>query len=634
MRSHEDIIGTLVHETSHIIVADYGEHPGTKTDAGSFDRYRDEFRAYFVEPDGPYSALAPDDRADRDPQPPGRHRRGHRHLRRARRRLLGDAARHQHVPRPGPRPPPPDGFNLDNSPYLDRLVHLLRDQQAGRATVEDDALPGHRPLPRRAHRGGRRDADRDACCASCPPPTRDRIRRALTSPAAVGFGRELNPDGSPRVTAFLEAVTTPHARGDHRRLPALRRHRPRQPLRQRPLPLVARARAAERDRDADLRHRDGPRPLVPVLRAHARAADRAAPTRRARPTMPEPLRAALRGLTFEARLAYIGLCREDYDARAAALQRGRPHRGARDPARRPRAVKRPARRRRRWRRAARLRRDRTGAADVVRDARARRPARVGAQRLLRPAAADAARARRRRADRGDPVRGAALIARTRRAEDPLGRARAADGTVGPKIRRTRRRHGRHAHRQGRAGPVRRSNSRAPAAGPWTCAGPVRRTGCDLRTGPPIRDDRSGEGTDPRGARRDRLLRERRDSSTRSSRSKARTRRATHRATSTRRTSTATAGRTSCRRNQDVNTRVGLPARDRGLHARRPARRSAPGADEQRHGRRLQRRRPSRPRDLGLRLRQRASSSCCATPAAASRASRCRSAAAAGRGRRG
>ena len=31
--------------------------------------------------------------------------------------------------------------------------------------------------------------------------------------------------------------------------------------------------------------------------------------------MPEPLRAALRGLTFEARLAYIGLCREDYDAR-------------------------------------------------------------------------------------------------------------------------------------------------------------------------------------------------------------------------------------------------------------------------------------------------------------------------------
>jgi hypothetical protein len=48
LRSHEEIIRTLVHETSHIIVADYGEHPGTKTDAGSFDRYRDEFRAYFI----------------------------------------------------------------------------------------------------------------------------------------------------------------------------------------------------------------------------------------------------------------------------------------------------------------------------------------------------------------------------------------------------------------------------------------------------------------------------------------------------------------------------------------------------------------------------------------------------------
>ena len=45
-----DIIGTLVHETSHIIVTDYGEHPETATDAGSFDRYKDEFRAYFIEP--------------------------------------------------------------------------------------------------------------------------------------------------------------------------------------------------------------------------------------------------------------------------------------------------------------------------------------------------------------------------------------------------------------------------------------------------------------------------------------------------------------------------------------------------------------------------------------------------------
>ena len=43
----------------------------------------------------------------------------------------------------------PDGFNLDNSPYLDRLVHLLRDVQAGRSTVGGRRLPDHGPLPRR-----------------------------------------------------------------------------------------------------------------------------------------------------------------------------------------------------------------------------------------------------------------------------------------------------------------------------------------------------------------------------------------------------------------------------------------------------------------------------------------------------
>jgi hypothetical protein len=124
MRTHDDIIGTLVHETSHIIVADYGEHPGTKTDAASFDRYRDEFRAYFVEPNGPFTALAPAARAvairnhmcgatagagtyaDLDnafwAQPLATNQ--------FRAQVLAHTA--------------PDGFNLDNSPYLDRLVHL------------------------------------------------------------------------------------------------------------------------------------------------------------------------------------------------------------------------------------------------------------------------------------------------------------------------------------------------------------------------------------------------------------------------------------------------------------------------------------------------------------------------------
>ena len=169
LRTHEDIIGTLVHETSHIIVADYGEHPGTKTDAASFDRYRDEFRAYFVEPNGPFTALAPGPRAvairnhmcgasagagtyaDLDnafwAQPLATNQ--------FRAQVLAHTA--------------PDGFNLDNSPYLDRLVHLLRDQQAGRATVEETLFQITVLSPDRARRGGRRDADH---VAARPPARR------------------------------------------------------------------------------------------------------------------------------------------------------------------------------------------------------------------------------------------------------------------------------------------------------------------------------------------------------------------------------------------------------------------------------------------------------------------------------
>jgi hypothetical protein len=36
--------------------------------------------------------------------------------------------------------------------------------------------------------------------------------------------------------------------------------------------------------------------------------------------LPAPLRTALRALSFEVRLAYVGLCRDDFDARVAPLQ--------------------------------------------------------------------------------------------------------------------------------------------------------------------------------------------------------------------------------------------------------------------------------------------------------------------------
>ena len=54
-RTEEDFKGTLIHECSHILVKSYGEHEDTKTDAASLDRYKDEFRAYFVEQFGTYA---------------------------------------------------------------------------------------------------------------------------------------------------------------------------------------------------------------------------------------------------------------------------------------------------------------------------------------------------------------------------------------------------------------------------------------------------------------------------------------------------------------------------------------------------------------------------------------------------
>ncbi len=226
----------------------------------------------------------------------------------------------------------PDGFNLGNCPYLDRLVHLLRDQQAGRATVEETLFQVTVLSPtERAEAAGASLVT--SLLGRLPAGEAPRIRSALTSPAAVNYGRELNPSGSPRITAFLEAIT--RAGGDHRGLPPLRSQRPRRTDHQRALPVLARPCAAERDRDAHPRHLHGPGPLVRLFRA--------------RPRLPGGLH---------------GRGRRGDDARAAArriarallrgparihrplprrLRRARPggaQRGARDPPRRPRTVQR------------------------------------------------------------------------------------------------------------------------------------------------------------------------------------------------------------------------------------------------------------------------------------------------------
>jgi hypothetical protein len=318
MRTHDDIIGTHVHETSHIIVADYGEHPGTKTDAASFDRYRDEFRAYFVEPNGPFTALAPAARAvalrnhmcgatagagtyaDLDnafwAQPLATNQ--------FRAQVLAHTA--------------PDGFNLDNSPYLDRLVHLLRDQQAGRATVEETLFQVTVLSPtERAEAAGATLIT--TLLGRLPAAEATRIRSALTSPAAVNYGRELNPGGSPRVTAFLEAITTrtPEANTEAYRLCdpndrgelTTNAHFLSWLGRVLPSEIVMRTCIICMVQGRSFVYFERVRAFLVACTDAAGAA-----------TMPEPLRTALRALSFEVRLAYIGLCRDDFDARVQPLQ--------------------------------------------------------------------------------------------------------------------------------------------------------------------------------------------------------------------------------------------------------------------------------------------------------------------------
>jgi hypothetical protein len=72
LRGH-DLNGTVLsldtmaahtaHEVSHYLIKQYGELPESQTDDKSFDRYADEFRAYWIQPDGPGWGLPAADKA-------------------------------------------------------------------------------------------------------------------------------------------------------------------------------------------------------------------------------------------------------------------------------------------------------------------------------------------------------------------------------------------------------------------------------------------------------------------------------------------------------------------------------------------------------------------------------------------
>lgn len=214
-RSEDDIISAMAHEASHILVASYGEHPGTSTSVpghgSSFDRYKDEFRAYWIEPVGDWARMRPD---DRKAEAIRKHlvgesatdTRGYAPLRRRYWARTADGASFRRLVDGHRRP---DGFNLTNSRNLDLLFQMINRVQAGTppltlasdvvvhilrrmSTTERDEAHRSRLIQRMLRTMGGHDAD--------------QIRNALAFPRTPEHAAMLNPTRSPRVTNLLEAI--------------------------------------------------------------------------------------------------------------------------------------------------------------------------------------------------------------------------------------------------------------------------------------------------------------------------------------------------------------------------------------------------------------------------------------------
>jgi hypothetical protein len=308
-RNEDDLIGVFVHEVSHLLVSGYGEHPGTDTDAASFDRYKDEFRAYFIEPFGNFDHIV-------DPDAKARAIKthlvgtsatagGYEYLRGA--YWAGNAATNQfrisvdaHMR--------PDGFNQSNSPRLDRLFSLLRDCRAGRATVEQVLLQislindseradaQAAPLVQRLTRElGGSDAT--------------RIRDALVHPRQANYGREINPNDSPQVTTFLDAIAT----GTDEQL--VEAYRPISAADRASIHMNAAAFVFADRRTTNLRRKAKLYAMIvgrsfvywDRMEGFLAALDRTRAEAREATQIPPEVRTALRGLSFEVRLAFFRL---------------------------------------------------------------------------------------------------------------------------------------------------------------------------------------------------------------------------------------------------------------------------------------------------------------------------------------
>jgi len=207
--SLEDMANTVVHECSHFFVSQYGELPQSATSASSFDRYADEFRAYWVE--GQWGDLPDAERAVRirrhlvgtqgDPTS------GYGALRTAYWAAGPNAFRTRVDALTGPL-----GFNLTNSIRLHRLWQLFGEQAAGRATVDDLVFAIARLPPVERAEAARSTLIRgfETAIGGEGAP---RVRAALSAPTSADYVGRVNPSRSAAINRFLGAIIigTPEA---------------------------------------------------------------------------------------------------------------------------------------------------------------------------------------------------------------------------------------------------------------------------------------------------------------------------------------------------------------------------------------------------------------------------------------
>jgi hypothetical protein len=203
-QSLDEIAGVVTHECSHFFVSQYGELPASQNNANSYDRYADEFRAYWVQYHGIASGLSDADK-----------------VKKIREHLVGTSGDpnsgysnfHAAYFAAGPNAfktavdalAGPVGYNLTNSIRLHRLWLLFGQQASGTATIDDlvlaiDALPASE----RQEAAGATLLT--SLIAKLPPADGKRVRRALDAPTVPEYTQQLNPAKSAAIAGLLKAI--------------------------------------------------------------------------------------------------------------------------------------------------------------------------------------------------------------------------------------------------------------------------------------------------------------------------------------------------------------------------------------------------------------------------------------------